>query len=366
MRKVRDGGGVARALLPLLLVAVSIIETQCKNYTEALVTYNRRIISRRDAVCSKDEYQLDTQCCKKCRSGFVKSVTCPTDIIRHCVPCEKGKEFIDHPNELDKCWRCKLCDSTFGLEVVKNCTPEENTKCTCAKNYYCSSVKCDSCNQCTTCESGVIEKPCSLSSDTVCGTKDLGKLWWVVAIAPVALLAIAGVIWWCKRKGKCLTISGHPSNRGYNPEPYENVLLIDADADLSSHVPSIVAEMTLAEVKRFVRHHRVSEPAIDQSIQDCPGDTSEQKIRLFRVWYQSHGMKGACGTLIRSLRELKMCAVADKIEEELKAALSSSQEWGKSYNPATEQSKICTQEDRNSYNDNADLSKAYTGSLEET
>lgn len=138
------------------------------------------------------------------------------------------------------------------------------------------------------------------------------------------------------------------------------------DADLSRHIPGIVAEMTLKEVKKFVRHHHISEPAIDQSIQDCPGDTSEQKIRLFQAWYQSHGMKGAYGTLISSLRELKMCTVADKIEGKLRAAISSSQEGGQSYNPDTEQSKICTQEGRNSYNESAELSKIYTANLEET
>ncbi|KAI1236346.1 Tumor necrosis factor receptor superfamily member 6, partial [Lamprotornis superbus] len=317
-------------------VAISIIETQCKNYTEALITYNRRIISRREINCNKDEYQFDAQCCKKCRSGFVKNVSCPTDIIKHCVPCEKGKEFMDHPNELDKCRRCKFCDSTFGWEVVKNCTPEKDTQCACAKNHYCSSVQCDHCHQCTTCESGVIEKQCTSSSDTVCGTKG-------------------------KRKQKGVTISDHPSNIVYKPEPLESVPLIDTDADLSSHVPGIVAEMTLAEVKKFVRHHHVSEPAIDQSIQDCLGDTSEQKIRLFRVWYQSHGMKGAYGTLISSLKELKMCAAADKIEEKLKAAISSSQEGGQSCNPDTEQNKTCSQKGRSSYNDSTDLSKAYTG-----
>ncbi|XP_014730920.1 PREDICTED: tumor necrosis factor receptor superfamily member 6 isoform X1 [Sturnus vulgaris] len=367
MRKVRDSGGVARGLLPLLLVAVSITETQCKNYTEALIMYNRRIISRREINCNKDEYQLDAQCCKKCRSGFVKNVSCPTDIIKHCVPCEKGKEFMDHPNQLDECWRCRLCDSTFGWEVVKNCTPEKNTQCACAKNYYCSSAECDHCQQCTTCESGAIEKQCTSSSDTVCGTKEPVILGVIIPLAVLAaLLAIAGVIWWRKRKQKGVTISDHPNNIVYKPEPFESVPLIDTDADLSSHVPGIVAEMTLAEVKKFVRHHHVSEPAIDQSIQDCLGDTSEQKIRLFRAWYQSHGMKGAYGTLISSLKELKMCAAADKIEEKLKAAISSSQEGGQSCNPDTEQSKTCSQKGRSSYNDSTELSKAYTGSLEET
>ncbi|NXD36452.1 TNR6 factor, partial [Copsychus sechellarum] len=261
--------------------------------------------------------------------GFVKNVSCPTDISKHCVPCEKGKEFIDHPNDLDKCWRCKLCDSTFGLEVVKNCTPKENTQCACAKNYYCTSVRCDHCHQCTM-------KKYKLQGCMTAG--DLSSF----RTSPKATL---------RKTYKCQVHS------------FPFTLL---DVDLSSHVPGIVAEMTLAEVKKFVRHHGVSEPAIDQSIQDCPGDTSEQKIRLFRVWYQSHGMKGAYGTLINSLRELKMCAAADKIDKKLKAAISSSQEGGKSYNPDTKQSKTCTQEGRNSHSDSTELSEAYTGSLEET
>ncbi|XP_037996787.1 tumor necrosis factor receptor superfamily member 6 [Motacilla alba alba] len=366
MGTVRDGGGVARGLLALLLVCLLIIEIQCKNDTEAQITSNRRIISRREITCKEDEYNLDTECCKKCRSGFVKNISCPKDIIKHCAPCEKGKEFMNHPNDLDKCLRCRWCDSASGWEVVKNCTPEENTQCACAKNYFCDPAGCHSCLPCTKCESGVIEKQCTSASDTVCGTKEPATLWWIIALVVlVVLLAIAGAIVCYKRKQKGLTINEPPSNGVYKPQP-ENVPLIVPDVDLSSHIPGIVAEMTLPEVKKFVRHHHVSEPAIDQSIQDYPGDTSEQKIKLFRVWYQSHGMKGAYGTLISSLRELKMCAVADTVEEKLKAAISSSQEGGRSYNPDTERSKTCTQEGGNSYNESAELSKAYTVSLEET
>ncbi|TRZ24004.1 hypothetical protein HGM15179_003056 [Zosterops borbonicus] len=363
MAKVRDSGGAAWGLLALLLMAVLIIETQCKNDTEALKTYNRRIISRREVNCNEDEYELNTQCCKKCRSGSVKNVSCPTDIIKHCVPCEKGKEFMNHPNDLEKCRRCRLCDSKLGWEVVKNCTPEENTQCACAKNYFCSPEGCDNCIPCTICESGVIEKQCTSASDTVCGTKE--PAWWAIGLV-VPVLILAGALIWCKKKQKGFTFNEYPSNTVYKPKPYENAPLIDTDVDLSSHIPGIVAEMKLTEVKKFVRHHHITEPAIDQSIQDCLGDVSEQKIRLFHVWYQSHGMKGASGTLISSLRELKMCAIADKIEQKLKASISTSQEGEQSYNPDTEQSKTCTQEGRNSCNDSAELSKAYTGSLEET
>ncbi|XP_059707552.1 tumor necrosis factor receptor superfamily member 6 [Haemorhous mexicanus] len=370
MGTVRDGGGVTRELLALLLVALLIIETQCKNDTEAVITSNRRIISRREVNCKEDEYSLETQCCKKCRSGFVKNVSCPTDVIKHCAPCQKGKEFMNHPNDLDKCWRCKLCDSNFGLEVVKNCTPEEDTQCACAKNHFCSPAGCDTCIQCTICESGVIEKQCTAASDTVCGTKAPAMLWWIIALGVllVLLAIIAGAIVWYKRKQKGLTINKDRCNGVYEKgnEPLIDVPLIVPDVDLSSHIPDIVAEMTLTEVKTFVRHRGVPEPVIDQSIQDFLGDTSEQKIRLFRVWYQRNGMKGAYGTLISSLRKLKMCAVADKIEQNLKAAISSSQEGGQSYNPDTEQSKTCTQEGGNSDNESAELSKASTASLEGT
>ncbi|XP_009081535.1 PREDICTED: tumor necrosis factor receptor superfamily member 6-like [Acanthisitta chloris] len=139
-----------------------------------------------------------------------------------------------------------------------------------------------------------------------------------------------------------------------------------SDVDLSSYVAAIVEEMTFQELRMFVRRHGVPEPVIDQTVRDCPNDTSEQKIKLFREWYQRHGIKAAYGTLLRSLRELGMCALADRIEEKLKAAVYSCQERAQSCTSDTEQSKTCTQEGRNFYNDSAELNKTYSGSLEET
>ncbi|XP_009952390.1 PREDICTED: tumor necrosis factor receptor superfamily member 6, partial [Leptosomus discolor] len=330
-------------------VVALIIETQCKNDTEAPIhtVYNklitRRIIAKREVKCSLDEYNLGVQCCKKCEQGFVKNVECPTNLAKHCVPCKNGKEYIDHANELDKCLRCSSCDSVFGLEVAKNCTPAQNTKCSCTKNHFCnSSVPCSHCYRCTICEHGIIEKQCTSTSDTVCGMKG-------------------------KRKQRGRTSKENlgealPKTKA----SYENIPLINTDVDLSSHIAGIVEEMTLQEVKTFVRNHKVPEPVIDQIVRDYCSDTSEQKIKLFQVWYQRHGIKGAYGTLISSLREFKMCAASDKIEEKMKAAVSSHQEGGQSYNYDTELSKTCTEEGRNSYNDSAMLSKTDSGSLEET
>ncbi|XP_074730989.1 tumor necrosis factor receptor superfamily member 6 isoform X1 [Strix uralensis] len=368
---------MARRLLPPLLVVVLIIETQCKNDTEALVhiAYNklitRRIIAKREIKCKLDEYNLGDQCCKKCERGFVKNITCPTNTNKHCVACENGKEYTDHVNDLNKCLRCHSCDSVFGLEVAKNCTPAQNTECTCAKNHFCnSSVPCSHCNPCTICESGVVEKQCTSTSDTVCGMKETGVTGQAIAVIIVLVVLlplIAGAIICYKRKQRGLTIKENLGEVIPKTEvSYENVPLIYTDVDLSSHVAGIVEEMTLQEVKTFVRNHKVPEPVIDQTLRDYFSDTSEQKIKLFQVWYQRHGIKGAYGTLISSLREFKMCTAADKIEEKLKAAVSRCQDGGQSYNDDTEQSQTCTQEGGNCYNDSAERSKTYSGSLEET
>ncbi|NXV70642.1 TNR6 factor, partial [Atlantisia rogersi] len=259
--------------------------------------------------------------------GYVKTITCPTDISEHCVLCENGKEYMDHENNEDKCRRCDSCDNALGFESIKNCTPEQNTQCACAKNHFCISEPCAHCIPCGICESGVIEKPCTSTSDTVCGTK--------------------GTIL------KLITCQEHS---------FSFMLL---DVDLSNHIAGIVEEMTLKEVRTFVRNHKVPEPVIDQTLRDYPTDTSEQKIKLFQVWYQRHGIKGAYGSLINSLRELKMCAAADKIEEKLKATVASYQERGQSHSDDTEQSKTCTQESRNSHKGHAELNKTYSDSSEE-
>ncbi|NXE53024.1 TNR6 factor, partial [Casuarius casuarius] len=267
--------------------------------------------------------------------GFVKNTKCPTNVREHCVQCKYGQEYIDHTNDLDKCLRCDSCDNVLGLETAKECTPTQNTECTCIKNHFCnSSGSCTHCEPCTICENGLVEKQCTSTSDTVCKMKGTNLKSSMVCI-----------------RYQCQEFS------------FPIMLL---DIDLSAHIPGIVGEMTLQDVKTFVRNHEVPEPVIDQILRDNFSDTSEQKIKLFQVWYQRHGIKGAYGTLINSLRELKIRTAADKIEEKLKAAVPNSQEGGQSYNDHIEQSTTCTQEGENSYLDNAELSKTYSDSLEET
>nr|XP_047924970.1 tumor necrosis factor receptor superfamily member 6 [Anser cygnoides] len=363
--------GMARGLLTLLFVAVLITEAECKNDTEhpIHVAYNRsitrkRIIAKREIKCTEDEFNLNGQCCKKCKPGHVKNTDCPTNTGEHCESCKPG-EYMDHVNNESKCKRCASCDSEFGFQVAKACTKERNTECICAENYFCSSVPCTThCEQCNTCENVPVERECTPTSDTVCREKGMPP--WGIAAVVILVIVFLGSgalsLLFCKRKRKSLTCQQNPGET----LPEIIIPLVCTDVDLSSHIPIIAEEMTLPQVKKFVRYRQIPDPVIDQVLQDNVNDTSEQKIKLLQAWYQSHGIKGAYGTLLSSLRTLKMCAVADKIEEKLKAVVSSNQEVGQSYNDDIEQRKTCSQEGGKSYHDNAELSKTYSEGLEET
>lgn len=56
-------------------MVVLIIETQCKEDSEAPAhrayrnSITRRLIAKREIKCKLDEYDLDSQCCKKCERG---------------------------------------------------------------------------------------------------------------------------------------------------------------------------------------------------------------------------------------------------------------------------------------------------------
>lgn len=49
-------------------------------------------------------------------AGHVKSTECP-NTQAHCVPCKSGEEYMDHTNDLDKCMRCRSCDTALGMTI---------------------------------------------------------------------------------------------------------------------------------------------------------------------------------------------------------------------------------------------------------
>lgn len=87
------------------------------------------------------------------------------------------------------------------------------------------------------------------------------------------------------------------------------------DIDLSKYITTIAGQMTIPQVREFVRKNGINEAKIDEIKNDNLQDTAEQKVQLLRNWYQLHGKKDAYGTLIKSLKKANLCALAEKIQD---------------------------------------------------
>ncbi|KAM9299042.1 tumor necrosis factor receptor superfamily member 14 [Gastrophryne carolinensis] len=86
-----------------------------------------------------------------------------------CIPCVDGT-YMDHPNGLTKCMRCRECDDGAGLVEKQKCTSQSNTVCECKLESYCESEdSCDICMKHTVCQPGQFVKAAgTLRTDTVC------------------------------------------------------------------------------------------------------------------------------------------------------------------------------------------------------
>jgi len=96
-----------------------------------------------------------------------------------------------------------------------------------------------------------------------------------------------------------------------------------ADIDLSKYITSIVEQMTITQVREFVRKNGINEAKIDEIKNDNLQDTAEQKVQLLRNWYQLHGRRDAYCNLIRGLRKANLCALAERIQEMIQRDITS-------------------------------------------
>ncbi|XP_071071887.1 tumor necrosis factor receptor superfamily member 6 isoform X2 [Dasypus novemcinctus] len=272
-------------------------------------------VTKRDTVCSEGLYPGGQFCCLLCPPGTRKDTDCITDGGKSkCVLCPEGEEYTDKEHYSSKCRRCSLCDEEHGFEVEKNCTRTQNTKCRCKSNFFCNSSSCEHCEACITCEHGIIEK-CTPTSNTKCKEKGSRSysLWWCFLL--LFLLAVP-IIYLVRRYRRS------KQERIVPCKTTEMLPMHFPDIDLSKYITYIAGQMTLNQVKEFVRKNGVQETRIDEIKNDHPQDTAEQKVQLLRIWYQSHGKKGAYSTLIKGLRKAHLYALAEKIQDSVKVDIN--------------------------------------------
>uniref|UniRef100_A0A8C9Q4T7 Tumor necrosis factor receptor superfamily member 6 n=1 Tax=Spermophilus dauricus TaxID=99837 RepID=A0A8C9Q4T7_SPEDA len=244
----------------------------------------RENVTKAETQCSEGLHHGGQFCCQLCPPGTRKDADCTANGGKPiCVPCQEGKEYTDNKHYSPKCRRCKFCDGGHGLEVETNCTQTQNTKCRCKLNFYCETSLCEHCDPCTTCEHGIVEK-CTPTSNTKCQKERINMIF-------------------CN------------GNFILKKHKFSETIFYFSDVDLSKYIISIAEEMTINQVREFVRKNGINEAKIDEIKNDNPQDTAEQKVQLLRNWYQFHGKKNAYNTLIKSLRKANLCALADKIQD---------------------------------------------------
>lgn len=86
------------------------------------------------------------------------------------------------------------------------------------------------------------------------------------------------------------------------------------DINLNDYIITIAEKMTINQVKEFVRKNGINEAKIDEIKHNNPSDTAEQKVQLFRNWYQLHGKKDAYSSLIKGLQKANLHALVEEIQ----------------------------------------------------
>ncbi|XP_034994349.1 tumor necrosis factor receptor superfamily member 6 isoform X3 [Zootoca vivipara] len=284
----------------------------------------KSIFKRNVIGCQNDtQYPFQGRCCDSCKPGsFAKRKGCTKDNrTTSCEKCIDGEEYMDNYNYHPKCLRCSHCDSEHGFEVEKNCTIHQNVKCRCKSGYFCnSSEPCRHCAPCDECKGGKILESCTQTNNTRCDRTEIVQDKKAEIIAPVVVvlgISITGIgimCYVCKKKKTAKYNVKEPPN-GMEMEP-----LHYPDLDLLPHIPVIAEEMLLSQVMSFVRRLNMTPNRIDVIMNDNPNNAAEQKIKLLECWYQEHGTKDAYKTLITTLKDLRLCATADKIQEKIDGA----------------------------------------------
>ncbi|XP_078281149.1 uncharacterized protein LOC144607896 [Rhinoraja longicauda] len=139
-------------------------------FFKSQIFFNLLLICQLSQVtaCDKGEYKHNGTCCPLCSAGDAVAEHCTVDSGIRCSRCPLG-EYIEHPNGLEKCFKCKTCDDGSGLQIEQECTPTRNTICKPKKGYYCKETNCAMAKMHSTCPAGhgVKEKGTQLN-DTVC------------------------------------------------------------------------------------------------------------------------------------------------------------------------------------------------------
>nr|XP_055024506.1 tumor necrosis factor receptor superfamily member 14-like isoform X2 [Misgurnus anguillicaudatus] len=109
--------------------------------------------------------------------GSVVYRDCSGDLSTTCIPCSPGT-FMNEPNGLYKCFKCRKCNESQGLYIQSQCNTIKDTVCDVLEGYHCtdySNGQCLLAQKHSVCKPGQETKaPGTKFSDTVCEDSPYG------------------------------------------------------------------------------------------------------------------------------------------------------------------------------------------------
>ncbi|XP_013890087.1 tumor necrosis factor receptor superfamily member 10B isoform X1 [Austrofundulus limnaeus] len=156
------------------------------------------------------EYPNNNLCCLNCEAGeHVKTPCTEAGKKGTCEECDYGT-FTEHANGLNQCFKCLQCRP--DQEVVRPCTPTQNSQCQCKAGRFCHpDHACEICKKCSSCKSDEeVVRNCTATSDTECRkvqtrppSDSASAVIVVVALCALGLglvLFLVGGVWFVWRK----------------------------------------------------------------------------------------------------------------------------------------------------------------------
>ncbi|KAM3615266.1 uncharacterized protein V6R79_025665 [Siganus canaliculatus] len=118
---------------------------------------------------SEDKFlSNDKRCCDRCPAGSYMKAECDGTRPTVCAKCEHGG-YTTTKNYLSKCQPCRSCPSNKRLSVMKNCTSQEDTVCSCGFGFHCNNERCEFCQPMRECNIGEgVKIEATRTKDAIC------------------------------------------------------------------------------------------------------------------------------------------------------------------------------------------------------
>ncbi|XP_032371052.1 hematopoietic death receptor isoform X4 [Etheostoma spectabile] len=300
--------------------------------------------TRRDVPCRPDLEYLDGNiCCLYCPAGTRKISPCTSAGEQgKCVECDDGT-YTEHANGLQLCLKCTRCRS--DQEVVRPCTPTQDTECQCKLGRFCAPDQaCEVCKTCSSCEEDEeMERSCTSTSNTECkkiqsnAGSSSAKASVIVPLVLIAALVIGGIIIVvCTRRRRKATDSqrnvpdglkaGLERSNGETPGQTCSNLILSRQLE-DKQFPKLVPvngeeslrkcfeyfeEIDFGYHKRFFRHLGI----MDNVIKSKDHLLYDDKIHeLLNIWVEKEGREATLNDLLKALLDLNQRRTAESVKE---------------------------------------------------